>query len=515
MVLRAAPATRCPKGIVLAAGGKAAYVFCTCHRNPPKYGEGELMRTKIIATLGPASNNYDTMKAMVEYGVRIFRLNFSHSDAATFKPTVEIIRKVEADTGIPVTVMGDLCGPKIRINEIVGSPVQVKRGDLLSLGLPDMQGKASALPFVPLDMPELLVGLAVGMPVSLSDGMLQFTVTKVNVADRLFEMEAKNSGVLTSKKGIAFPGKFHPMPALTAKDKKDLHEGMDIGLDAVALSFVQTMDDLKDIRAEIEMHGRWIPVVAKIERQNAVDNLEDILKLADVIMVARGDLGLECPLSAVPVIQKRIIRACRHAQKGVIVATQMLLSMVNNPLPTRAEAADVANAMLDGADCVMLSEETAMGSYPVEAVKFISEIAAEAEPYYIERMKGPFAPKPEKNPAKYLAYAACLLAENTEAKGLVPHSCSGATARLLSSRRPAQTIHAITCDKPVQKQLNFFWGVTPHLGDPAITSHVARAEKFVQNSPLFAPGQSVVITAGQPTPGQAATHTNELKIYYK
>jgi pyruvate kinase len=328
-------------------------------------------------------------------------------------------------------------------------------------------------------------------------------------------MEAKNSGVLTSKKGIAFPGKFHPMPALTAKDRKDLHEGMDIGLDAVALSFVQTIDDLKDIRAEIEKHGRFIPVVAKIERQNAVDNLEDILKLADVIMVARGDLGLECPLSAVPVIQKRIIRACRHAQKGVIVATQMLLSMVNNPLPTRAEAADVANAMLDGADCVMLSEETAMGSYPVEAVKFISEIAANAEPYYIERMKGPFAPKAEKNPAKYLAYAACLLAENTDSDGLVPHTESGSTARLLSSRRPAQTIHALTPVEPVVKHLNFFWGVSPHLVDETLDSHVQRAERFVHNSSLFEPGKSVVLVAGQPTPGQVVPHTNELKIYYK
>ena len=473
------------------------------------------MRTKVVATIGPASNTYETMKAMVEYGVRIFRLNFSHANAATFAPTVQLIRKVEADLGIPITIMGDLCGPKIRVGEIAGSPAQIKRGDTLALGLPDMADKAGEHLFVPLDMPELLVGLAVGMPVSLSDGMLQFRVTKVVTTDRLFEMEAKNSGVLTSKKGIAFPGKFHPMPALTAKDRKDLHEGMDIGLDAVALSFVQTLDDIRDIRAEMARRGRTIPVVAKIERQNAVDNIDDILKLADVIMVARGDLGLECPLSAVPVIQKRIIRACRHAQKAVIVATQMLLSMVNNPLPTRAEAADVANAMLDGADCVMLSEETAMGSYPVEAVKFISEIAENAEPYYIERMKGPFAPKAESDPSKYLAYAACLLADNTNSQGLVPHTESGSTARLMSSRRPAQTIHALTPIDAVMKHLNFFWGVAPHLVDESLDSHVQRAERFVHQSSLFDAGKSVVLVAGQPTPGQVVPHTNELKIYYK
>ncbi|MDP3428453.1 MAG: pyruvate kinase, partial [Humidesulfovibrio sp.] len=408
-----------------------------------------------------------------------------------------------------------LCGPKVRIGEIEGSPVQVRKGDLLALGLPDHRGLVQDMVFVSLDMPELLKGLTANMPVSLSDGMLQFTVTEVRKADSLFIMEAKNSGVLTSKKGIAFPGKFHPMPALTAKDRKDLHEGLDIGLDAVALSFVQTLDDIRDLRGEIEKHGVWIPVVAKIERQNAVDNLESILSLTDAVMEARGDLGLECPLSAVPVIQKRIIRACRHAQKAVIVATQMLLSMVNNPLPTRAEAADVANAMLDGADCVMLSEETAMGNYPVEAVKFISEIAANADPYYIERSKGPLAPKPEKNPAKYLAYAACLLAENTEAEGIISHSTSGATARYLSSRRPSNSVYALTPEPRVVKHLNFFWGVEPRQVGTALTSHLQRAEKFVHESAKFTPGKCVVITAGQATPGQLKTHTNELKIYYK
>ncbi|MBU1229518.1 MAG: pyruvate kinase [Proteobacteria bacterium] len=473
------------------------------------------MHTKIIATLGPASNNYETMKAMVQYGVRIFRLNFSHSDAATFLPTVKLIRQVESDLSQPVTIMGDLCGPKVRIGEITGSPVQVRKGDLLALGMPEHRDAVKDMVFVSLDMPELLKGLEVNMPVSLSDGMLQFTVTEVRKTDALYVMEAKNNGMLTSKKGIAFPGKFHPMPALTPKDRKDLHEGLDIGLDAVALSFVQTLDDIRDIRGEIERHGVWIPVVAKIERQNAVDNLESILSLTDAVMVARGDLGLECPLSAVPVIQKRITRACRHAQKAVIVATQMLLSMVNNPLPTRAEAADVANAMLDGADCVMLSEETAMGNYPVEAVKFISEIAANAEPYYIERSKGPLAPKPEKNPAKYLAYSACLLAQNCASEAIISHSASGATARYLSSRRPESPIYALTPEPRVVKHLNFFWGVEPRQVDTTLASHVQRAEKFVHDSPQFTPKQSVVITAGQPTPGQDTTHTNELKIYYK
>ncbi len=474
------------------------------------------MHTKIVATLGPASSNYETMRAMVEYGVRIFRLNFSHANAAAFDPIVKDIRRLESHLGLPLTVMGDLCGPKVRIGEVAGSPLSVRKDQRLALGLPDERDEAGDLPFVNLDMPELLQGLSVGMPVSLSDGMLQFDVVEVREANKLFVIQSRNSGVLTSKKGIAFPGKFHPLPALTAKDRRDLHEGMDIGLDAVAMSFVQTIADIRDIRQEMAAHGRSIPVVAKIERQNAVDNLESILSLTDAVMVARGDLGLECPLSAVPVIQKRIIRACRHAQKAVIVATQMLLSMVNNPLPTRAEAADVANAMLDGADCVMLSEETAMGSYPVESVKFMSEIAKNAEPYYIERMKGPFAPKLEKNPAKYLAYAACLLAQNAESEGLVVHTESGTTARFLSSRRPEQIIHALTPDPQVVRHLNFFWGVEPRQVGTTLESHVQRAEKYIHDSPQFTPGKSAIILAGQLTPGQVEPHTtNELKVYYK
>lgn len=473
------------------------------------------MRTKIIATLGPASTNYETMKAMAERGARIFRLNFSHADAAAFVPAVELIRKLEADLGYPLTAMGDLCGPKTRVGEVEGSPLTVERGQTVTLGLPDTEAKAEHKPFIPLDIPWLLEGVAEGMPVSLSDGMLQFTVTRVIEKDKCVELLAGNSGMLTSKKGIAFPGKHHTVAALQPKDIKDLHEGLDIGVDAFALSFVQTAQDIKDIQAEIKKHGTWVPVMAKLERQNAVDNLDDILKYTDAVMVARGDLGLECPMSQVPVIQKRIIRACRHAQKACVVATQMLLSMVKNPIPTRAESTDVANAILDGADGVMLSEETAMGSYPVEAVGFMNEVAGHAEDYFLERVQGPYAPKKEKNPAKYLAYAATLMADNTESKAVVCHSTSGATARLLSSRRPAPDTYCLTTDERVLRYMNFFWGVKPRPSDGSIESHLERVERFVAASDEFKKGDSVVLTSGQPTPGQTESHTNQIKIYYK
>ncbi len=473
------------------------------------------MRTRIVATLGPASMDLNVMKEMVMLGVRVFRLNFSHSDAAHFGPVIQKIRQVEAETGVNVTVMGDLCGPKIRIGEVKGSPLQLRKGAYVGLGAPDTAERSEADIFASLDVPELLEGLEEGMPVSLSDGMLQFIVRKVVEKDRLFVLEALNGGILTSNKGIAFPGKTLKVAAMTDKDRRDLHQGLDIGIDAVALSFVQSREDIDDIKAEIAAHGTWIPVVAKVERRNAVEKLDSILEAADAIMVARGDLGLECSPAELPIIQKKILRACRHAQKPAIVATQMLLSMVKNPIPTRAESTDVANAMLDGADCVMLSEETAIGSYPVEAVRFINEIAQYAEPYYLERIGGPYMPKPEKNPPKFLAYSACLMAENADSAAIVCHSTTGATARYISSRRPAQAIFAMTSDQRIMRWMNFFWSITPVESPREPRSHQKRAEKFVQEYAGFKPGENVIIASGQATPGMGSVMTNEIKVYYK
>ena len=380
------------------------------------------MRAKIVATLGPASMDRAVMKAMVEHGVRIFRLNFSHSDAAFFAPVVKLIREVEAEAGVPITVMGDLCGPKIRIGEVAGSPLTIHKGCAVTLGPSQMRNLAEGCAFIALDKPELLRGLDCGMRVALSDGMLQFVVTQVVVDKNLYLIEAQNSGIVTSNKGIAFPGKHIAVAAVTDKDRRDLHGGLDIGMDAVALSFVQTAEDVLDLRREIEAHGAWIPIVAKIETQHAVENLDAILEVSDAIMVARGDLGVEMSLAELPIIQKRAIRAARHHQKAVIVATQMLLSMVKNPVPTRAEATDVANAILDGADCVMLSEETAVGAYPVETVRTMQGIAENAEAYLLERQGGPFRPSEEKNIVKYLAYSACILADHIGAKAIVCHS---------------------------------------------------------------------------------------------
>lgn len=459
----------------------------------------------------------DVMGAMIDRGVRIFRLNFSHADAAFFKPVVATIRELEDEKGFPLTVMADLCGPKTRIGAVEGSPLEIQKGTMALLGPPEMRGEAAGgQVYIELAVPELLDGLAEGEPVYLSDGMLHFEITRVVRKNELYEMRAHNGGILTSNKGIAFPEKIHPMPALTDKDRVDLAGALDIGVDAVALSFVQTREDIEEAKELIRKAGHWVPVVAKLERKRALDNIESIVATADAVMVARGDLGVECSLMTLPVIQNRIIRACRHQQKAVIVATQMMLSMVNNPVPTRAEATDVGNAVLDGADCVMLSEETAIGSYPVETCGFIQGIAQNAEEYYLQRLDGPFHPSKERNIVKYMAYSACLIAEQAEGKALVSHSTSGSTARLLSSRRPSQHIYALTPDERVVRWMNFFWGVLPRAVDPSAGTHTERALQFVRDCEDFEPGDGVVVTSGQAMPpGQTETKTNTIRLFYK
>lgn len=475
------------------------------------------MRTKIIATLGPASMDKDTMRDMAKHGVRVFRLNFSHADAAFFEPIVSMVRELEGELGYPLTTLADLCGPKTRIGKVEGSPRQVNKGDFAILGPPEKASETTDEElFISLDVPELLDGLQPDEPVYLSDGMLHFVIREVITANSTYRLQALNSGLITSNKGIAFPEKIHPLPALSDKDRKDLAEALAIGVDAVALSFVQSREDIDEARELIRKEGHWVPIVAKLERKRALDNIESIVEAADAVMVARGDLGVECSLMTLPVIQKRIIRACRHQQKACIVATQMMLSMVRNPVPTRAEATDVANAVLDGADCVMLSEETAIGNYPVETCGFIEGIAKNSEEYYLERLDGPYTPKKERNIVKYLAYSASVIAENAQSKALVSHSTSGTTARLLSSRRPAQPIYALTPDQRVIRWLNFFWGVVPQTVSPSISNHTERAMDFVRKCGEFKQGDSVVITSGQADPpGQPETKTNTIRIYYK
>ena len=470
------------------------------------------MKTKIIATIGPACSSPEMLSRLILAGARIFRLNFSHGDASKFVEIIDLIRQLELKHGIPLTILQDLAGPKIRIGMLEGDSLTFEKGDKAFLG-PKKPSAGLDIPFIPFDKHEILDGLEEGDRLVLADGTLQFFVTEK--APGGFIIAADNSGLVTSRKGLALPGKSIRLPALTEKDKQDLADGLRLGVDAVALSYVQTPEDIIEAKTIIKAAGRNIPVCAKLERQNAVDRLDEILKVVDIVMVARGDLGIECPLPVLPTMQKRIIAACNRADKPVIVATQMLLSMVNNPAPTRAETTDVANAVLDGADCVMLSEETAMGAYPVGAVEFMGNIAEEAEKLLEERAARSAPDFDRSDTPDFLSYSACLLAEKVEAKGIVAHSMSGSSGRSLSSHRPKAPVFCLTPDAVVLRSLNFSWGVTPVMSEESIPGHLERAEYFIDTNPRFAPGDHLVITAGQPKYGEQPRGTNLVKIYRK
>ncbi len=472
------------------------------------------MKTKIVATIGPASNSKEKLKALADAGASVFRLNFSHGKAADFVEIINHIREVENELGRPITIMQDLSGPKIRLGQIPEGSIQVSKGTQLLLGASAKH--VDEMPYLPFDHEVILESLEHGDRMVLADGGLQFVVQEKR-PDGLVILEADNDGIVTSRKGLALPGKATKVRALTEKDKKDLAEGLALGVDAVAISYVQTADDVLEAKALMEKFGRRVTIVVKLERQSAVDNLDAILKETDVVMVARGDLGVECPLPKLPALQKHIISACNQVSKPVIVATQMLLSMVNNPSPTRAETTDVANAVLDGADCVMLSEETAMGNFPVETVRYMHKITTEAEKLLLESRKLE-EPDSDKGIPEFLAYSACLLADKARANALVTHSLSGASARQISSRRPPQPIYALSPDPISIKALNFVWGVTPvFVGDDQLHhSHRERAEDFINRCPDFKDNDCVVITtAGQLKDSTSPRGTNLVKIYWK
>jgi pyruvate kinase len=482
-----------------------------------------LAKTKVVATIGPASDSPEKIAALAKAGVRVFRLNFSHGSAPAFVPIINAIRDVEAKIGVPLTIMQDLAGPKIRIGAIAEGSLTFAKGDKAVLGL--KKPAAPALPFIPFDHEVVLNSMEVGDKLVLADGTLQFTVTE-KLAPGVFVLEAGNNGIVTSRKGLALPGKSVALPALTEKDKKDLKDGLALGVDAVALSFVQTSRDIMDAKEIISASGRDVPVVAKLERQNAVNNLHEILETVDIVMVARGDLGIECPLPLLPGMQKRIIKACNQAGVPVIVATQMLLSMVNNPSPTRAETTDVANAVLDGTDCVMLSEETAMGNYPVEAVEFMQEIARQAETLLASRPltenRAVSCGTDSSDVTCFLSYSACLLAEKIKAKAIVTHSVSGRSARVNAAQRPSQPLYAISHFPSTLHALNFSWGVIPCSVDCAPQGHLKTVENFIDSSPVFQKGDLVVITAGQVRSDSGTTvnpaqtvGTNVVKVFTK
>ncbi len=462
-------------------------------------------KTKILATLGPATDDREMIGALTRAGADAFRFNLSHGDREDHRSRYDAVRALESDGAGATSVVADLQGPKLRIGGFAGGAADLTAGQTFRLDLDDAPGDARR---VTLPHPEVFAALSPGGAVLIDDGRIRLEVRSVTPqgADTVVRV----GGALSDNKGINVPGAILPLKAMTPKDQSDLLFALDLGVDWIALSFVQRSEDVAEAR---KMIGGRAGLISKIEKPGAIEHLDDIIELSDGIMVARGDLGVEMPIEDVPGLQKRIVRAARAAGKPVIVATQMLDSMVNAPTPTRAEVSDVATAVYDGADAVMLSAESAVGAYPVEAVRTMSRIAerTEADPLYRAFIEASPTPT-EANAADAISTAACQVAENLGAAAIVTFTTTGSTSLRAARQRPTVPLLALTPRRGTARRLAILWGTSSATVDD-ITSFdemVSIAAKVAVSEGLAAAGQRLVVTAGVPfgTPGA----TNVLRI---
>lgn len=464
-------------------------------------------RTKIVATIGPASSSPEVLKAMVHAGMHVARLNFSHGSYEDHARTVALLRKVAEETQSPITLLQDLQGPKIRIGQLPGGQVELTAGEtVLLVPLADYTGQAGHLP---IDYPHLAQDAKAGEPVLLDDGLFELKVT--GVRNGAVQCEVIEGGLLKSRKGVNFPGLNLRLPSVTEKDERDLEFGLAQGVDWVSLSFVRRAEDIMILKDLLARKGYAdVPVVAKIEKPQAIDNLEAIVNAADAVMVARGDLGVEMSPERVPMLQKRIIRMCNRRGIPAITATQMLDSMIRNPRPTRAEASDVANAIIDGTDAIMLSGESAVGDYPVKAVQMLARIARDVE----KEVQFPDIPPPDNDETHALSEALHAIDKILPLRLIVTFTSSGYTALLASKERPSVPVVAITPSEKTYHRLNLIWGVIPILIGEQVESFeelIAQANTILHQHSLAETGDKVLIIAGIPT--QHPKGSNFLKIH--
>src|SRR5262245_3666676 len=464
-------------------------------------------RVKIVATLGPASNNEKTIRALFEEGADVFRINMSHTTPDALRQSHAIIRKIETEFSRPIGILIDLQGPKLRIGKFESGAIRLTEGDIVSFVRRESVG---GLGRVHLPHPEIFQAVQPGHSLLLDDGKLRLRV--VEASDVRIDAEVLTSGTLGSRKGISLPDTVIPLEAMTDKDRADLEDALGVGIDWVALSFVQRATDIAEARKLIR--GR-AAVMAKIEKPSALAELAEIIDLADGIMVARGDLGVEMPVEKVPGLQKQITRAARNAGKPVVVATQMLESMILSSAPTRAEVSDVATAVFDGADAVMLSAESAVGKYPVEAVATMDRVAIEVErdPLY-ERIIHAQRIDPQATGADAISAAARTVTETLNLAAIICYTASGATSIRAARERPPQPIIALTPIPATGRKLALVWGLHCVLTDDPrdLDDMVAKACRIAYQEGFALPGQRVIISAGVPlgTPGA----TNMLRIAF-
>lgn len=463
-------------------------------------------RTKIVATLGPASASAEVIANLIEAGVNIFRLNFSHGTHDSHRQLIETVRGEAGRLGRHIGLLGDLCGPKIRIGTFPNGSVTLKAGQSFTLSQnPDLVGSETG---IGTSYPYLVKDLKPGDTVLLDDGNLTLRVASKS-ADAV-TCTVVDGGVLKTKKGMNMPGANLSVETITAKDREDLQFMIAQELDFVALSFVRRGEDLRELRKLIGPSP--IRVVSKIEKPEALDDLEAILAETDAVMIARGDLGVEMPIEKVPAIQKHIITRCTRRGIVVITATQMLESMISNPRPTRAETTDVFNAVMDGTDAIMLSGETAAGAHPVEAVRTMAAIAIEAERLHCDTTDT-LLPEVKHDIEDIIAHAACESAVNIRAKAIVPFTHSGNTARNVSKYHPSVPIYALTPKPETCRRLSLSWGVGSILIEDLrdTDAMIACAEKTVREHGLAQPGEAIVIVAGVPLGVKG--NTNMIKVH--
>ncbi len=468
-----------------------------------------MARTKIVATIGPASDNEDVLRKMLYAGMTVARVNFSHGSHESHQKTIQRLRQVAASAGKVLAILGDLQGPKIRLGNVRPGGIPLTLGDEMIFtprrGQPNM---------IHLPHPELIQAVQPGGRMVIGDGEVEFEVTEKR--EDLLVASVTVAGLLESRKGVNVPGTFLPVATLTDKDKEDIDFICDMELDYVALSFVRSADDILELRERIAQRGKQIPIIAKIEKSEAIKNLESIRDVTNGMMVARGDLGIDMQPQEIPMLQKRIIRCCNETGIPVITATQMLQSMVEHPRPTRAEASDVANAILDGTDAVMLSGETASGKFPVEAVRMmrkISDITEEGFPYELWRQRRRQSITQDASVTEAISAASCAIAEEIDVKAIVTSTLSGYTARQIVRHRPVRRVIAVTPSPATQRRLALVWGVECKLIDDYFQDTDAMLKATVNAvKPMgFKEGDKLVITAGIPF-GQSG-QTNLIKVH--
>lgn len=470
----------------------------------------DMKKTKIVATIGPASSSKEVLRDMILQGLDVVRLNFSHGAHEDHKKVVEFVRAIDLELGTNTSLLADLQGPKLRVGEMENGSVELVSGQKITISTVKQIGTAKV---IYTNYKEFPADVSAGETVLLDDGKLSMKVLETNGKDTVI-CEILQGGPLSSKKGLNLPNTKVSLPSLSEKDLSDLDFALNHNIDWIGLSFVRNASDVVKLKEIIKNRDKHAKVVAKIEKPEAVAQIDEIVSVTDAVMVARGDLGVEVPLQSVPLIQKMIVKKCVHAAKPVIVATQMMESMVTNITPTRAEVADVANAVLDGADAVMLSGETSVGKYPVEAIRIMNNIIGEAETfeglYYHEEL--PTIIDENRFMTDSICYSACRLASRVKAGALVTMSFSGYTGYRIAAWRPNANIFVFTSNKDILTQMNLVWGVKVFYYDKMVSTDqtISDIRYFLKKNNYLKDGDFIINLASMPIFEQGMTNMIKL-----